>query len=142
MAFEIRPFTTGDSDAVIDVWRRSGLLHPDNDPGKDIKRKLRVRPDLFLVGTVGGSIVATIMIGYEGHRGWVNYLGVLPEHQRRGYARRMIGEAERLLRLEGCPKINLHVRTANTAALSFYERIGFSPNKVVSLGKRLERDSR
>jgi ribosomal protein S18 acetylase RimI-like enzyme len=141
MALEIRQFLAGDSDAVVDVWRRSGLLHPDNDPRKDITRKIKVRPELFLVGTVGGAVVATIMIGYEGHRGCVNYLAVLPEHRRRGYARKLMEEAERRLRLEGCPKINLHVRSANTEALSFYERIGFSANNVVSLGKRLERDS-
>ena len=128
MSFEIRPFASGDHDAVIGVWRRSGLLHPNNDPAKDIRRKLKVRPDLF-------------MIGYDGHRGWVNYLGVLPEHQRRGYGRRLMEEAERLLRIEGCPKINLQVRTANKAALSFYDRIGFSDNDTVSLGKRLEQDS-
>lgn len=141
MDLEIRPFTGADTEAVIEVWRRSGLLHPNNDPAKDIRRKLRVRPDLFLVGTIGPAIVATIMIGYEGHRGWINYLGVLPGRRRRGYARRMMGEAERLLRLEGCAKINLQVRTANAAALSFYGSIGFSRDKVVSLGKRLERDS-
>lgn len=141
MDLEIREFTGADTEAVIEVWRRSGLLHPNNDPAKDIRRKLRVRPDLFLVGTVGPAIVATIMIGYEGHRGWINYLGVLPGHRRRGHARRMMAEAERLLRLEGCAKINLQVRTANAAALSFYGKIGFSRDDVVSLGKRLERDS-
>jgi len=139
--FSIRPFAGADTDAVIEVWRRSGLLHPANDPRKDIARKLRVRPDLFLVGTVGGAIVATAMVGYEGHRGWINYLGVLPAHRRRGYARRLIGEAERLLRLEGCPKINLQVRQGNAAALSFYERVGYSGNGTVSLGKRLEEDT-
>jgi ribosomal protein S18 acetylase RimI-like enzyme len=141
MPFQVRRFTDGDTEAVVDVWRRSGLLHPDNDPRKDIRRKLKVRPDLFLVGTVDDAVVATVMAGYEGHRGCINYLGVLPEHRRRGYARRMLDEAERLLRLDGCPKINLHVRTTNASALSFYERVGFSRNKVVSLGKRLERDA-
>jgi ribosomal protein S18 acetylase RimI-like enzyme len=141
MPLQIRPFASEDTEAVIEVWRRSGLLHPNNDPAKDIRRKLRVRPDLFLVGTVGPAIVATVMIGYEGHRGWINYLGVLPEHQRRGHARRMMEEAERLLSLEGCAKINLQVRTANAAALSFYRTMGFSGDDVVSLGKRLERDS-
>ena len=139
--FAIRPFSTGDTDAVINVWRLSGLVHPNNDPAKDIRRKLKVRPDLFLVGAVGAEIVATAMVGYEGHRGWINYLGVLPEHQRCGYARRMMEEAERLLRLEGCSKINLQVRSTNNAALSFYARIGFVRDEVVSLGKRLERDS-
>ena len=141
LAFEIRQFAVGDSDAVVNVWRRSGLLHPNNDPWKDIRRKLKVRADLFLVGTLGGAVVATVMIGYEGHRGWVNYLGVLPGHRRRGYARRMMEEAERLLRLEGCPKINLQVRSTNAGALSFYRRVGYSYDKVVSLGKRLEHDT-
>jgi len=141
MPFIIRRFIDGDTDAVVDIWRRCGLLHPDNDPRKDIRRKLKVRPDFFLVGTVDGAVIATVMIGYEGHRGCINYLGVLPEHQRRGYARLMMDESERLLILEGCPKINLHVRTTNASALSFYERLGFSQNKVVSLGKRLERDA-
>ncbi|MBK8476375.1 MAG: GNAT family acetyltransferase [Opitutaceae bacterium] len=140
-SFLIRPFSLGDTDAVINVWRRSGLVHPNNNPAKDIQRKLRVRPDLFLVGLLGADIVATVMIGYEGHRGWINYLGVLPEHQRRGYARWLMEEAERLLRLEGCSKINLQVRSTNASALSFYDRIGFARDEVISLGKRLEPDS-
>jgi ribosomal protein S18 acetylase RimI-like enzyme len=138
--FAIRPFAHQDADAVIEVWRRTGLLYPTNDPRKDIARKLKVRPDLFLVGTVGGAVVATAMIGYEGHRGWINYLGVLPEHRRRGYALRLLEEAERLLRREGCPKINLQVRPGNAAALSFYERAGYSLSGNLSLGKRLEED--
>jgi ribosomal protein S18 acetylase RimI-like enzyme len=140
MRLEIRPFTAADTGAVIDVWLRCGLLHPGNDPGKDIQRKLKVRPDLFLVGMIGATIVSTIMIGYEGHRGWINYLGVLPGHRRRGHARRMMEEAERLLRLEGCPKINLQVRNGNEAARLFYEGIGYSDSDTLGLGKRLEHD--
>ena len=68
-----------------------------------------MRPDLFLVGEHDGRIVATVMAGYDGHRGWIYYLGVLPEHRRAGYGRAILAEAERLLRLEGCPKINLQV---------------------------------
>jgi ribosomal protein S18 acetylase RimI-like enzyme len=142
MAFKIRRFTIGDSDAVMNVWGRSGLVRPNNDPWKDIQRKLKVHADLFLVGTLGGAVVATIMVGYEGHRGWINYLGVLPEHQRRGYARRLMEEAERLLRLKGCPKMNLQVRSTNAGAPSFYERVGYCDDKVVSLGRRLEHDTR
>ncbi len=141
MDFIIRPFAPGDTEAVVEVWRRCGLLHPNNDPRKDIARKLKVRPDLFLVGTAGGVIVATAMAGYEGHRGWINYLGVLPEHRRRGHARRLLEEAERRLRLEGCPKINLQVRPDNAEALRFYERVGYSGAGIVSLGKRLEYDA-
>ncbi len=140
MDFIIRPFAPGDADAVVEVWRRCDLLHPNNDPRKDIARKLKVRPDLFLVGTTGVAIVATAMVGYEGHRGWINYLGVLPEYRRRGYARRLLAEAERLLRQEGCPKINLQVRPDNAEAFRFYKRVGYTGFGIVSLGKRLEHD--
>jgi len=139
-ALEIRPFARADTDAVIEVWRLSGLVRPTNDPRKDIARKLKVRPDLFLVGVLGGTIVATVMAGYDGHRGWINYLGVLPQYQRRGYARRMLAEGERLLRAEGCPKINLQVIASNAQAIAFYEKIGFAQDPVLSFGKRLEHD--
>lgn len=125
---------------VVALWRRCSLVRPTNDPHKDIRRKLRVRPDLFLVGVVERQIVASVMVGYEGHRGWLNYLAVAPEHQRNGFGRAIVEEAERLLRKEGCPKINLQVRTSNESALEFYRRIGYAVDDVVSMGKRLERD--
>jgi ribosomal protein S18 acetylase RimI-like enzyme len=138
---KIRPFRTGDSGAVVDLWRRCGLVRPANDPLKDIARKLKVRGDLFLVGLRGGDVVASVMVGYEGHRGWINYLGVSPEHQKRGFGRRMMEAAERLLRAEGCAKINLQVRRSNTGAAAFYTAIGFARDDVLSYGKRLEHDS-
>ena len=136
----IRPFRFSDEQAVISVWRQCDLLRPWNDPQKDIARKMKVRPDLFLVGGLGSQIIATVMAGYDGHRGWLYYLAVLPEHQRGGYGRAIVAEAERLLRLEGCPKINLQVRTSNTQVIEFYRRIGFSIDDVLSMGKRLEKD--
>lgn len=137
---QIRPFEITDEEAVIELWSRCNLLRPWNDPKKDIQRKLAVRPDLFLVGVLGGEIVATVMVGYEGHRGWINYLAVSPDHQRKGFGRRMMEEAERLLRAEGCPKINLQVRGENEVVIKFYESLGYSVDRVVSMGKRLERD--
>lgn len=136
----IRSFAIADSDAVIALWHECGLVHPHNDPRKDIARKLRVRPDLFLVGVIDGAVVASVMVGYEGHRGWINYLAVSPSRQKRGYARLLMNEAERLLRAEGCPKINLQVRTSNAAVLAFYRAVGYLQDEVVSLGKRLEQD--
>ncbi|MFA6959574.1 MAG: GNAT family acetyltransferase [Opitutaceae bacterium] len=136
----IRSFLPADTEAVIDLWRRCGLLHPNNDPHKDIARKLRVRPDLFLVGERDGKIVASVMVGYEGHRGWINYLAVSPDHQKRGFGRSLMTEAERRLNAEGCPKINLQVRTTNAGVLAFYHAIGYAQDEVVSLGKRLAHD--
>ena len=136
----IRPFHSDDEAVVIALWQRCDLVRPQNDPHKDISRKLKVQPHLFLVGVFDDQIIATAMAGYDGHRGWINYLAVDPAHQRKGHARAIMTEAERLLRLQGCPKINLQVRTSNTGVIDFYRRIGFATDDVVSMGKRLEQD--
>ena len=136
----VRPFRPPDEQDVISVWRQCGLLRPWNDPHNDIARKMKVRPDLFLVGELNGRVIATVMAGYDGHRGWLYYLAVLPEQQRAGYGRAIVAEAERLLRIEGCPKINLQVRTSNDDVIAFYRQIGFAADQVLSLGKRLEND--
>jgi len=136
----IRSFQAADRELVVDLWSRCGLLRPWNDPRKDIARKLRVQPELFLVVEVEGAIAGTVMAGYDGHRGWINYLAVDPGSRHRGLGRALMAEAERLLRERGCPKINLQVRHDNREAIAFYQRIGFAEDAVVSLGKRLERD--
>ncbi len=139
-ALDIRAFQPADEEAVIELWRACGLVAPQNDPRADIRRKLAVAPELFLVGIADGEAVATVMAGYEGHRGWINYLAVAPRCRRGGLGREMMARAEELLRARGCPKINLQVRSANVAVLAFYRRIGFAPDDVVSLGKRLVHD--
>ena len=136
----IRPYHPNDEAALVALWLACELVKPQNDPGKDIARKLRVNPEWFLVGEIGGRVVAAVMAGYEGHRGWINYLAVDPAHRRAGLGRAMMAEAERLLRAAGCPKINLQVRTSNRDVIAFYQRIGFVPDDVVSLGKRLAAD--
>jgi ribosomal protein S18 acetylase RimI-like enzyme len=138
---DIRPFRTSDESSVIALWEGCGLLRPWNDPKKDIRRKLRVQPEMFLVGLLGKQVLATVMAGYEGHRGWINYLAVAPEHRREGHGRAMMAAAERLLRDAGCPKVNLQVRATNASAIHFYERLGYQVDDVVGLGKRLEHDS-
>ena len=137
---EVRPFESSDEAAVVQLWTDGGLVVPWNDPGRDIQRKLKVQPEMFLVGCLDGQVIATVMAGYDGHRGWINYLAVHPDHQRAGFGRLMMKEAERRLRAAGCPKINLQVRGSNAAVIDFYERIGFKRDDVVSLGKRLETD--
>ena len=136
----IRSFEPTDESAVIDLWRRCNLVRPQNDPAKDIRRKLAVQSHLFLVAVIDGEIVGSVMAGYEGHRGWINYLATAPEHRRRGIARALMQEAERLLNAVGCPKINLQVRSTNREVIEFYRAIGFDLDDVVSLGKRLEHD--
>ncbi|QIB66094.1 GNAT family acetyltransferase [Kineobactrum salinum] len=136
----IRPYQDADRLAVIALWEDTGLAVPQNDPGKDIDRKMEVDPDLFLVGESDGEVVATVMAGYEGHRGWINYLAVRSSHQRNGYGRLLMEAAEHLLGKKGCPKINLQVRNTNTEAIKFYSAIGYGDDEVIGLGKRLVHD--
>ena len=86
------------------------------------------------------GVVASVMGGYEGHRGWINYLAVKPSEQRKGYGQAIMRAVETLLRRKGCPKINLQVRTGNEAVIAFYSAMGYGIDNVVGLGKRLEYD--
>ncbi|MCA9014725.1 MAG: GNAT family acetyltransferase [Planctomycetaceae bacterium] len=138
---EIREFEIRDQDAVIKLWEECNLVVAWNDPLKDIQRKLKVDPDLFLVGELSGSIVATVMGGYEGHRGWINYLAVSPSHQRKGFGRKIMELVELRIKEKGCPKINLQVRESNKEVIAFYEAIGYGNDRVIGLGKRLEHDN-
>lgn len=140
MKMEIRPFDTRDEAAVVRLWKDCGLVVPWNDPYKDVQRKLKVQPEMFLVGCSDEQVIATVMAGYDGHRGWINYLAVHPDHQRTGIGRRMMEEAENRLRAMGCPKINLQIRSSNVAVIEFYKAIGFKPDDVLSFGKRLDPD--
>jgi ribosomal protein S18 acetylase RimI-like enzyme len=134
----IRAFQPKDEQAVIELWQRCDLLRPLNDPHEDILRKQKVNPELFLVGELDGKVIASVMAGYEGHRGWLNYVAVAPEFQRKGYAEIIVAEAERLLRQIGCPKINLQVRTTNKGVIAFYQKLGYSIDDVVGMGKRFK----
>jgi ribosomal protein S18 acetylase RimI-like enzyme len=138
---EIRVFALQDSAAVVQLWHDCGLYRPWNDPHKDIARKLSVSPALFWVGVdEQGEVMASIMVGYDGHRGWINYLAVHPKHQRQGHARQLMQRAEAELTALGCPKLNLQVRAGNEAVIAFYESLGYSDDHTVSLGKRLIAD--
>ena len=137
---KIREFREQDRKAVISLWRECGLLVPWNHPDLDIDRKLDVQRELFLVGVIDGDVVATAMGGYEGHRGWINYLAVDPRMRRRGLGRMMMERIENGLREMGCPKINLQIRESNLEVIRFYERIGYSSDHVMGFGKRLSED--
>ena len=137
---KIQSFSLEYKQSVINLWKACNLVVPQNDPEKDIDRKLKVDPDLFLIGVVDGEVVASVMGGYEGHRGWINYLAVNPSHQRKGYGRLMMQAIEAKLLQKGCPKINLQVRSSNQSVIEFYAALGYGTDEVVSLGKRLEYD--
>ena len=139
--FIIRQYNTDDEKDVIELWSECSLTVSQNNPKLDIERKLKVNPEWFLVGELEGKIVATCMAGYEGHRGWINYLAVAPEYRRQGLATQIMQEAERILRSAGCPKINIQIRTTNTSVIEFYKAIGYDIDDVVSMGKRLKHDN-
>jgi ribosomal protein S18 acetylase RimI-like enzyme len=137
---QIRPYDPADQTAVIALWLACGLLRPWNDPARDIARKLMVQRELFLVGIAHGAVIGTVMAGYDGHRGWINYLAVDPAQRRQGRGQALMHAAQHGLQALGCPKINLQVRAGNTEALAFYRALGYADDDVVSLGKRLEQD--
>jgi ribosomal protein S18 acetylase RimI-like enzyme len=134
---KIRPFKKSDEEEVIKLWFKCNLVVPWNNQKSDIVRKLKVNTELFLVGIIDDKIISTVMGGYEGHRGWVNYLAVDPDFQKQKYGKEIMRVIEDKLKELGCPKINLQVRDDNTEVIEFYKSIGYYYEKVVSLGKRL-----
>jgi ribosomal protein S18 acetylase RimI-like enzyme len=137
---EIRKYIETDEQEVIALWMKCHLVVSSNNPRRDIQRKLKVDRDLFLVGILENRIIATVMGGYEGHRGWINYLAVDPGYQGKGYGRLVMEAVEQRIRSKGCPKINLQVRATNKAVIQFYRSLGYTDDHVIGLGKRLEVD--
>ncbi len=137
----VRAYRESDETRVIELWTLGGLVRPWNDPKQDIARKLTVQRELFLVAELDGIVVGVVMAGYDGHRGWVNYLAVDLAQRRRGIGTALMRDAERRLLLLGCPKLNLQVRRENAAVQAFYAALGFSEDAAVSMGKRLIPDA-
>lgn len=134
---KIRAYEAPDEQTVVALWQECGLTRPWNNPHRDIARKLKEQPGLFLVGTIEGAVVATAMVGFDGHRGWVYYLAVAPGHRGKSFGRMLMREAERLLVERGCPKLNLQLRSSNTDAVEFYRKLGYTQDEVISFGRRL-----
>lgn len=136
----IRNYRLADEAAVIRLWQQCGLIVPWNNPQADIARKYADSPDLFFIGVIDDTPVATCMAGYDGHRGWIYYLAVAESRQRQGIAGRMVNHAETELRRRECPKIDLMVRNTNAAVIALYKSIGYGADPVVVLSKRLIED--
>lgn len=141
----VRAYRTGDEDALVALWARCGLLRPWIDPRTEIATKLAHQPEGLWVAVAddgrgdgaGAAVVGSVVAGFDGRRGWVNYLAVDPDHRGRGLGAHLLGVAERDLAGRGCPKVNLQVRADNDDVVGFYEALGYRDDHVVTLGKRL-----
>ncbi len=141
MQIQFRQFHPDDTEQTVALWQACGLTRPWNDPHKDIERKLQQEPELFIVAEQDGLLLGSVMAGYDGHRGWIYYLSVLPQHQSQGLGKELVQQAEQRLRSKGCPKIQLMIRLDNSGVQDFYRALGYEQAEVVVLGKRLIEDA-
>ena len=137
-ALAISAITDADVEPVVALWQRCGLTRPWNDPHADIALARRRDNSTVLIGREGGEIVATIMVGHDGHRGWVYYVAVDPDCQKRGHGRIIMAAAEDWLRAAGISKLQLLVRRENEAANAFYGSLGFELSTSVMFQKWLD----
>ncbi len=136
---QLRSFAWGDLEAVLDVWRAAGpgIQLGRSDSPEEIQKKLSRDPDLFLVAEDRGRIIGAVMGGYDGRRGLVYHLAVLPEARHRGLGSKLMAELEQRLRAKGCVKYYLLVTPDNPLVLEFYRRLGWSVMDITLLGKEL-----
>lgn len=127
-----------DIQAVVQLWLRCGLVRPWNDPEADIRLARAGTNADVLVGRKGRAIVASVLVGHDGHRGWVYYVSVDPDHQRQDFGRGIMSAAEDWLRERGIEKMQLMVRSDNTKVQAFYESLGYGEQKRVIYAKWLD----
>ena len=136
---EIRPFESSDRPKLEELWGRVFADDPPwNAPAAMIANKLKVQPELLLVAVLDQVLVGAVMAGFDGVRGWIYHLAVVPEARRRGIATELVRAAEAGLRKLGCPKVNIQVRASNAEVIAFYRKLGFIREERVSMGRRLE----
>ena len=138
--FVVERFHVEDRNALVDLWQECGLTKPWNDPTKDIERKLKDPVGGLFVVHNQDALIASVMLGYDGHRGSVYYLAVHPKHQGLGLGRLLMQHCETFLLALECPKINLYVRESNLKVLEFYDHLDYALDPSRVLGKRLIAD--
>jgi ribosomal protein S18 acetylase RimI-like enzyme len=137
--FLVRAFRQEDSASLQALWARSFPDDPPwNAPHLMIENKLKVQPELLLVGDLGGSVVGAVMAGFDGVRGWLHHLAVAHEHRRKGFATKLVKAAEDGVRQLGCTKVNLQLRVTNHEVVSFYRSLGYQIEERVSMGRRFD----
>ncbi len=138
MPLVVRPLADGEEHDVIALWTDCGLTRPWNDPMTDIAFARGKETSDLLVGLADGRIVATVMVGHDGHRGTMYYVGVAPALRNSGYGRVIVEAAEAWLKARGVWKANLLVRKGNERVLGFYDQLGYGPGSSVSIEKWLD----
>ena len=133
----IREAVIGDQDQVISIWKLCELVKPQNDPVLDYQLALETKNSAVLVLETENSLIGSVVVGFDGHRGWYYYLGITPDHQSAGNGRRLVEAAENWLISRGAPKAMLMVRNSNSKVIGFYEKLGYSVEETSVLGKRL-----
>ena len=134
----IADIADADVAAVIALWQACGLTRPWNDPAADIALARRGPHSTVLIGRDDGAIVATAMVGHDGHRGWVYYVGTDPDRRAKGYGRAIMNAAEDWLRAAGIAKLQLMVRRENAKAGAFYKSIGYAESQTIVFAKWLD----
>lgn len=127
----------GHCDAVVALWTAAGLTRPWNDARADYVRAVGGASSAVLGGIDADALVATAMVGHDGHRGWVYYLAIAPERQRQGHGRAIMAACESWLLKRAVPKLNLMVRRANAQSEAFYDALAYEVDDVVVRSKRL-----
>jgi ribosomal protein S18 acetylase RimI-like enzyme len=137
-ALAIAPIEDPEIADVVALWQRCGLTRPWNDPVADIALARKGANAAVLVGRDGGAVVATAMVGHDGHRGWVYYVATDPEHRGKGHGRAIMHAAENWLRATGIEKLQLMVRRENAAAGAFYQSIGYAESQTIVFARWLD----
>lgn len=135
---EIEELDPGRAPDAVDLWSECGLTRPWNDPAADLARAVTGTASTVLGALSGETLVGTVMVGHDGHRGWVYYLAVAPDRQRQGIGRLLMGAAEDWLKRRDVPKIHLMVRATNAGVVAFYARLGYVDQDCLVLGRRLD----
>jgi ribosomal protein S18 acetylase RimI-like enzyme len=135
---QISPITDADVEAVTALWQRCGLTRPWNDPASDIAFARRGQNATILIGRAADTLIATAMVGHDGHRGWVYYVAVDPDAQGKDFGRAIMAAAEDWLRQQGVTKAMLMVRPDNTKVQAFYDKLGYDVQERVVYAKWLD----
>ena len=134
----IRELRAREASSAAALWEETGLTRPWNDPVADFHRALDRAGSTILGGFDGERLIATAMVGHDGHRGWVYYLAVTPARQREGHGRALMSACEEWLVSRQVPKLNLMIRGSNEEAIGFYAALGYATDDRVVMSKRLD----